>query len=150
MKVTLLSRVQLFVTLWTAAYQAPLFMGFSRQEGCHFLLQGIFLTQVSNPGFLHCRQMLYRLSHQGSPKTWKQSKCHWQMMDKEDVVHRQRNITQPLKEWKNATCSYMKGHGDFHTKCSKSDSTKYHIISLTWGVYKYDTNEFIYKTDSQT
>ena len=24
--------------------------------GCHFLLQGIFLTQGSNPGLLHCRQ----------------------------------------------------------------------------------------------
>ena len=36
--------------------------------GCHFLLQGIFPTQESNLGFLHCRQMLYPLSHQGSPK----------------------------------------------------------------------------------
>ena len=26
--------------------------------GCHFLLQGIFQTQGSNPGLLHCRQML--------------------------------------------------------------------------------------------
>ena len=26
--------------------------------GCHFLLQGIFLTQGSNPGLLHCRQTL--------------------------------------------------------------------------------------------
>ena len=30
-------------------------------------LQGIFLTQGSNLGFLHCRQILYHLSHQGSP-----------------------------------------------------------------------------------
>ena len=35
---------------------------------CHFLLQGIFPTQESNPGLLHCRQTLYRLSHQGSPE----------------------------------------------------------------------------------
>ena len=34
--------------------------------GCHFLLQGIFSTQGSNPGLLHCRQMLYLLLHQGS------------------------------------------------------------------------------------
>ena len=34
--------------------------------GSHFLLQGIFLTQRSNPGLLHCRQILYCLSHQGS------------------------------------------------------------------------------------
>ena len=30
---------------------------------CLFLLQGIFLTQESNPGLLHCRQILYRLSY---------------------------------------------------------------------------------------
>ena len=34
--------------------------------GCHSLLQGIFLTQGPNPSFLHCRQILYCLSHQGS------------------------------------------------------------------------------------
>ena len=32
------------------------------------LLQGIFPTQGSNPGLPHCRQILYQLSHQGSPK----------------------------------------------------------------------------------
>ena len=32
MKVKSLSRVRLFATLWTAAYQAPPSMGFSRQE----------------------------------------------------------------------------------------------------------------------
>ena len=38
--------------------------------GCHFLLllfSGIFLTQASNPGLLHCRQSLYQLSYEGSP-----------------------------------------------------------------------------------
>ena len=32
------------------------------------LLQGIFPTQGSNPGLLHCRQILYQLSYQGSPQ----------------------------------------------------------------------------------
>ena len=32
------------------------------------LLQGIFPTQGSNPGLPHCRQILYQLSHQGSPQ----------------------------------------------------------------------------------
>ena len=32
MCVCMLSHVQLFATPWTAAHQAPLFMGFSRQE----------------------------------------------------------------------------------------------------------------------
>ena len=35
--------------------------------GRHFLLHGIFPTQGSNPGLSHCRQILYHLSHQGSP-----------------------------------------------------------------------------------
>ena len=30
----------------------------------NFLLQGIFLSQGSNLGLLHCRQLLYHLSHQ--------------------------------------------------------------------------------------
>ena len=33
--------------------------GKSTGVGCHFLLQGIFLTQGSNPGLPHCRQRLY-------------------------------------------------------------------------------------------
>ena len=38
--------------------------------GSHSLLQGIFLTQGSNPGLLHCRQILYQLTHQGSLQLW--------------------------------------------------------------------------------
>ena len=34
---------------------------------CHLLLQGIFPTQESNPVLLHCSQILYRLSYEGSP-----------------------------------------------------------------------------------
>ena len=47
-----------------------LFTGFSVVEntgvGSHSLLQGIFLTQGLNLGFLHYRQLLYHLSHQGN------------------------------------------------------------------------------------
>ena len=32
------------------------------------LLQGIFPIQGSNPGLLHCGQILYQLSYQGSPR----------------------------------------------------------------------------------
>ena len=34
--------------------------------GSHTLLQGIFPTDGLNPGLLHCRWILYLLSHQGS------------------------------------------------------------------------------------
>ena len=40
---------------------------------CQALLQGISPTQGLNPGLLHCRWILYWLSHQGSPRIleWK-------------------------------------------------------------------------------
>ena len=49
------SRVQFFATLWTVAYQAPLSMGFSRQEywsELPCLPPGIFSTQGWNPHLL--------------------------------------------------------------------------------------------------
>ena len=62
---------------WTVARQAlgssattRKSLEFSRKNtgvGCCSLLEGIFLTQGSNPGLLHCGQILYHLSHQGSP-----------------------------------------------------------------------------------
>ena len=101
--------VRLFETPWTVAHQAPLSLGFSRQEywsrlpfpspggsdscsvvsdslqSCGLyspwnspgqdtgvsslsLLQGIFPIQVLNPGLPYCRQILYQLSHRGSPR----------------------------------------------------------------------------------
>ena len=52
------------------ALQAPLWdsLGKNTEVGCYFLLQEIFPTQGLNPGLLHCRQILYHLSYQGSPK----------------------------------------------------------------------------------
>ena len=62
-----LNHVQLFATPWSVALQAPPSMEFSRQEywsGLPFPSPGDLLTQGSNPGLLHCRQMRYHLSHQ--------------------------------------------------------------------------------------
>ena len=61
--------VWLFPTPWTLACQVPLFLGFSGKNtggGHHSLLQGIFPTQGLSLGLLHCRQILYCLSHQRS------------------------------------------------------------------------------------
>ena len=41
----------------------------------HFLLQGIFPIQGSNPGFLHFRWILYRLSYHGSLRILKWVAC---------------------------------------------------------------------------
>ena len=101
------------VTSWTVTHQAPLSIGFSRQEywsglpcpppgdlpdpgiksrspalqadslpaepqgkpkntgvGSLSLLLRIFPPQESNWGLLHCRQILYQLSYQGSPRIY--------------------------------------------------------------------------------
>ena len=56
------------MTLWTVARLLCPWdsLGKNTGEGCHSLLQGILPTQGSNPGLLHCRQILYHLSHQGN------------------------------------------------------------------------------------
>ena len=55
-----------------------IFPGKNTGVGCHFLLQGIFLTQGLNPDLPHCRQTLYRLSHQ------------------EDIIKRWQEYTEEL------------------------------------------------------
>ena len=42
-------------------------LGKNTASGSHALLLGIFPTQGSNPGISHCKQILYHVSHQGSP-----------------------------------------------------------------------------------
>ena len=59
------SCVQHFVTSWTIqSWNSP---GPNTGVGSCSILQEIFQTQGSNPGLKHCRQILYQLSHQGSP-----------------------------------------------------------------------------------
>ena len=56
----------LIATPWTIQS-----MEFSWQNtglGSLSLLQGIFPIQESNPGLLHCRKILYQLSHKGRPR----------------------------------------------------------------------------------
>ena len=64
------SRVQLFGTLWTVAYQAccrwdsP---GKNTGVGCHVFLQGIFSTQELKLCLLHCGWILYHSTTSESP-----------------------------------------------------------------------------------
>ena len=72
-KVKSLSRVWLLATPWTEPTRLLCpwdFPGNSTGVDCHFLLQAIFPTQGLNPGLLHCRQVLYCLSHWGSQILW--------------------------------------------------------------------------------
>ena len=61
------SHVQLFATPWIqeSSWNSP---DQNTGVGSLFLLQGISPIQRLNPGLLHCRQILYQLSHKGSPR----------------------------------------------------------------------------------
>ena len=66
-KVKSLSCIQLLDSSLTSLLHLWDFPGKNTGVGCHCLLQEIFPTQGLNPGLLHCRQMLYGLSHLGGP-----------------------------------------------------------------------------------
>jgi len=53
------------------------FPGKNTGEGCQALLQGIFLTQGLNLGLLHCRQILYHLSHWEDFHSWRGEVNAW-------------------------------------------------------------------------
>ena len=63
------SCVQFFVTPWTiySPWNSP---GQNTGVGSLSLLHGVFSIQGLNPGLLHCRQILYQQSHQGSPNLY--------------------------------------------------------------------------------
>ena len=61
--------MQFFVTLWTVAHQALCPWNSPAKNtgvGCHFLRQGIFLTQGSNLGLLHCKHLPFELPGWGA------------------------------------------------------------------------------------
>ena len=79
-----LSRVQLFVTPWTSwSRESP---GQNTELGSLSLFQGIFPTQGSNPGLLHCRQILYQLSPT-MRETWVRSLGREDLLEKEMAAH---------------------------------------------------------------
>ena len=65
--------------------------GKSTGVDCHFLVQGIFPTQGSNLGLLHCRRIPYCLSHQGSP-------CFF-IGRGENLLHRPAGWFSSLSSW---------------------------------------------------
>ena len=56
------------VTPWNSPWNSP---GPNTGVGSRFLFQEIFPSQVLSPGLPDCRQILYQLSHQGSPRILK-------------------------------------------------------------------------------
>ena len=74
------------------------------------------------------------------------------ILDKEDVIHIYNGILlSHKKEWNNAICSNMDGPRGYHTKWSKSDRERQipYDITYLWNL-KYDTNEPIYETETES
>ena len=95
-----------FAIPWTIDHQIPLSIGFPRQDywsrkGFPFLLWRIFPTQESNPGLLHCSQILYHLSYQGSPFTGNVANFN-QYNDL--VMTSRRNKTRPFSSTRKVLC----------------------------------------------
>ena len=96
------SRVRLFVTPWTGLYSPWNSPGQNTGAGSLSLLQGIIPTQGSNPGLPNCRQILYQLSHQGSPITKKESK-QWRVQ-----VERQARMHQGVSLHRKTSLNLLK------------------------------------------
>ena len=98
MKVKSISRVRLFATPWTVACTRLLhpwdYVAKSTGVGCHFLLQGIFPTQGSNPGLPHCRQTLYHPSH-SSTDTGSESHTHNSLAPTSKMSYHGKNLGKP-------------------------------------------------------
>ena len=109
------------------------FPGKNTGVGCHFLLQGIFPTQGSNPGLLHCRQILYCLCHQGSlenpmdrgawraavqgvakSQTTQQQHTHTHAHTHRGIIDSDHDLMIPSGSWWNPLCLmwsiYWLGH----------------------------------------
>ena len=85
-------------------------------------LQGIFPTQRSYPGLPHCRQILYQLSHKGSPRI-----LEW-------VAYPFSSGSSPPRNWTGL--SFIAGR--FLTSWAKRDAQSHSVVSnsfLPHGLY---------------
>ena len=89
--------------------------------GCHALLQVISPTQGWNPGLLHCRQILYHLSHQGCPlNAWLWKKKREKISDEDSLQNFILNIMNLIIQY---IIYKMKKTRDFSGWASCSEST---------------------------
>ena len=66
------------------AYQSLLSMDFPSKDigvGSYSFVWGIFLIQGSNMGLLHCRQIIYHLSYQGRPVSYRNCQKVSELLD---------------------------------------------------------------------
>ena len=101
--------------------------------GCHALLQVIFPTQGLNPVLLHCRQILYHLSHQGSPDISISISIYLSIYLSLSI-YTHNGILLSHKKLNLAIFANMVGPRSYYTKWNKSEKDRYCIISLIYGI----------------
>ena len=124
-----LSCVRLFATPWTIARQAPLSMGILQARLLEWIAtsfsRGIFPTQGSNPGLLHCKQILYHLSHQGSHRNSyigrKGNEDNQNILGEKNLKTEHRQNTAETLESKHLYCSILPSDL-FHNACVTTPS----------------------------
>ena len=124
MKWKSLIHIWLFATPWTIQS-----MEFSRQNtrvDSLFLLQGIFPNQGLNPGLLYCRQILYQLSHKGSPRI-----LEW-------VAYSFSRGSSLPRNWTGVSCIA----GEFFTNWAIREA-----LSISWCWQMWHFPPVIYMTD---
>ena len=71
------------------------FPGKNTGVGCHAFLQGIFSTQGSSPGFLHCRQIVSHLRHQQSSDAGKDGGQEEKRVPEDEMVGWHHRLNGP-------------------------------------------------------
>ena len=103
--------------------------------GSHSLLQGIFPTQGSNPHLLHCRQILYGLSHQGSP--WRGRDGNIKNVAHNLVLHESSHL--PLQGcWPKYTLKGIQGEVQDEALCALGKLTELALRYIFSGEIFYE------------
>ena len=138
----LFSCVLLFEAVWIRAHRLLCpwdFSGKNTGVGCHFLLQGIFLAEGSNLCFLcllHCRQILYPLSHQGSPQMSRTQSKSLHTENHENLSLREKMALSRHQHWDDRYSNYL-------VRILKQLSQKcfsFKVIMNAWNEWKIESH----------
>ena len=115
-------------TPWTVAHRAPLSRGFSRQEywsGLPFPPPGDLPNPGTEPGLLHCGQILHRLSRWGSPEALTQSGTRLS-----HVTFTFKGLTHMSGSGSAWPCFLRFSKGNFWVKDYENGGLLVHVVNL--------------------